>query len=66
MTRQDRFSVDPDSVPHVVVPPPGPRSKEVYAKAHEHRQGFSSQARLFPLAFESGHGLTLRDVDRNA
>ena len=28
-------------------------------------RSYSSQVRLFPVAFESGHGVTLRDVDGN-
>ena len=28
-------------------------------------KGFSSQVKLFPVAFESGQGCTLRDVDGN-
>jgi hypothetical protein len=28
-------------------------------------KGYSSQVKLFPVSFESGHGVTLHDVDGN-
>lgn len=57
--------VDADSVPDIKVTPPGPRSKEIHRRAARTMQGYSSQAALFPVAFESGHGVTLRDADGN-
>jgi 4-aminobutyrate aminotransferase-like enzyme len=65
MDHHDWAYVDPVTVPNIVVPPPGPRSQDVYAHAHKHMRGYSSQPKLFPVAFESGHGVTLRDVDGN-
>lgn len=52
-------------LPDVVVPPPGPRSQELHGRASQYLQGYSSQVRLFPVVFESGHGVTLRDADGN-
>jgi 4-aminobutyrate aminotransferase-like enzyme len=57
--------VDPSSIPHLVVPPPGPRSKALHDRASRIMKGYSSQVRLFPVAFEKGHGVTLTDVDGN-
>jgi 4-aminobutyrate aminotransferase-like enzyme len=57
--------VDVDAVPHLVAPPPGPKSQEVHARAARYMKGYSSQVRLFPVAFESGKGCTLTDVDGN-
>jgi 4-aminobutyrate aminotransferase-like enzyme len=57
--------VDVNAVPHLVTPPPGPRSQEVHARAARYMKGYSSQVRLFPVAFESGKGCTLTDVDGN-
>jgi 4-aminobutyrate aminotransferase-like enzyme len=51
--------------PHVVVEPPGPKSKELHARAAGIMKGYSSQVRLFPVCFESGRGVTLTDVDGN-
>ena len=65
MAAIDWSHVDPSTVPNIVVPPPGPRSRETYEAAGRHMRGYSSQVRLFPVAFESGHGVTLQDVDGN-
>ena len=47
-------------------PPPGPKSQEIHARAAaKYMKGYSSQVRLFPVAFESGKGCTLTDVDGN-
>ena len=57
--------VDLAAVPHIVVPPPGPRSQEMHTRAARYMKGYSSQVRLFPVSFEKGHGVTLTDVDGN-
>jgi 4-aminobutyrate aminotransferase-like enzyme len=57
--------VDPATVPNMVVDAPGPRSKELHDRAEKYMKGYSSQVQLFPVAFESGHGVTLTDVDGN-
>ncbi|MCX5685150.1 MAG: aspartate aminotransferase family protein [Planctomycetota bacterium] len=54
-----------DQVPHLAVPPPGPRSTELHARCTRYFKGLSSQVKLFPVAFESGSGCVLRDVDGN-
>ncbi len=57
--------VDLSKVPNVVVTPPGPRSQEIHGRTKKYMKGFSSQVKLFPVAFESGKGCTLTDVDGN-
>ncbi len=57
--------IDPDSVPEIVSPIPGPTSEELNRRGGAHMIGYSSQVRLCPVAFESGHGVTLTDVDGN-
>ncbi|MFH0963062.1 MAG: aspartate aminotransferase family protein [Planctomycetota bacterium] len=52
-------------LPHVVVPPPGPKSRGIHERAARIMKGYSSQVRLFPVVFEKGHGVTLTDVDGN-
>lgn len=52
-------------VPRIVKTPPGPLSNEVHARSSRIMKGLSSQVRLFPVAFQSGHGVTLTDVDGN-
>jgi 4-aminobutyrate aminotransferase-like enzyme len=57
--------IDPESVPDMKVPAPGPRSRELHERAEKYMKGYSSQVKLFPVSFESGHGVTLTDVDGN-
>jgi 4-aminobutyrate aminotransferase-like enzyme len=57
--------VDVNSVPNIVVPPPGPQSREMHTRAARYMKGYSSQVRLFPVTFAKGHGVTLTDVDGN-
>lgn len=56
---------DLTQVPHVPVPPPGPRSKALHLRCTRYFKGLSGQVKLFPVAFESGRGCVLRDVDGN-
>ncbi|MDK1031051.1 MAG: aspartate aminotransferase family protein [Planctomycetia bacterium] len=59
-------SIDADKYPKLVTDKiPGPKSLEMHARAAEIMKGYSGQVRLFPVCFESGHGVTLRDVDGN-
>ena len=61
----DWARVDLKEVPKIVVSPPGPKSREMHARTTKYFKGTSSQVKLFPVAFESGHGVTLKDVDGN-
>jgi 4-aminobutyrate aminotransferase-like enzyme len=65
MYDRDWAKVNLSSVPRIAVPPPGPKSQEMHERAARHMKGYSSQVRLFPVVFESGHGVTLKDVDGN-
>ncbi len=57
--------VDIDKIPDIKVKPPGPISRAIEKRAGKYMQGYSSQVRLFQVAFESGKGVTLKDVDGN-
>jgi 4-aminobutyrate aminotransferase-like enzyme len=57
--------VDLTRVPHLPVPPPGPQSKHWHDRCTRHYKGLSSQAKLFPVAFERGNGCVLHDADGN-
>jgi 4-aminobutyrate aminotransferase-like enzyme len=57
--------IDVSSYPRMTCKAPGPKSVECHARASQYMKGYSSQVRLFPVAFESGHGVTLTDVDGN-
>ncbi|MDZ7838492.1 MAG: hypothetical protein U5N58_11410 [Actinomycetota bacterium] len=62
---KDWAKVDVNSIPDIKVPPPGPKSKALHDRAEKHMKGYSSQVRFFPVAFESGHGVTMTNVDGN-
>ncbi len=47
------------------VPAPGPKSRAVHARCTKYFKGLSGKVKLFPVAFESGHGCTMTDVDGN-
>ena len=58
--------VDLKKLPNIVSKElPGPKSKEMHARAAKFMKGFSGQVKLFPVCFEKGHGGTLTDVDGN-
>ncbi len=57
--------VDLKKIPHLVTATPGPRSKALHQRCIKHFKGLSAQVKLFPVAFESGLGCTLTDVDGN-
>ena len=57
--------VDLETVPNIKVSPPGPRSRHLHDRCTKHFKGLSSQVKLFPVAFESGTGCVLTDVDGN-
>jgi 4-aminobutyrate aminotransferase-like enzyme len=61
----DWAKVDLRACPQILVPPPGPQSLEYHGRCTKYFKGLSSQARLFPVAFESGEGCVLVDVDGN-
>lgn len=65
MHKTDWAHVDLNRYPRIVTPLPGPKSKEWHARCTKHFKGLSGQVKLFPVAFESGSGCTLRDVDGN-
>ena len=48
--------VDVSTIPNIKVTPPGPKSKAIEKRAGKYMQGYSSQARLFQVAYESGKG----------
>ena len=57
--------VDLTQVPSIKTVVPGPKSQEMHGRAAKYMKGYSSQVRLFPVAFESVYGCVLTDVDGN-
>ncbi|MDC0936940.1 aspartate aminotransferase family protein [Pirellulales bacterium] len=61
----DWAHLDLQQVPDICVPPPGPKSRALHQRCTRHFKGLSGQVKLFPVAFASGNGSELRDVDGN-
>jgi len=59
------YTLDLAEWPSITVPPPGPKSKKLHERCTKNFKGLSGQVKLFPVAFESGSGCTLTDVDGN-
>lgn len=57
--------VDLSNCPSISVPPPGPKSQDWHGRCTKYFKGLSGQVKLFPVAFESGEGCVLVDVDGN-
>jgi len=57
--------VDLTKYPNMVTDAPGPQSKAYHERCTKYFKGLSGQVKLFPVAFESGFGCILRDVDGN-
>ncbi|NJD04500.1 MAG: aspartate aminotransferase family protein [Ruminiclostridium sp.] len=57
--------VDVKALPIIKTELPGPKSREYHSRSAKYMKGYSSQVTLFPVAFESGKGCTLTDVDGN-
>lgn len=58
--------VDLKAIPKLVTSEvPGPQSKALHARCTRNFKGLSEQVKLFPVAFESGYGCVLKDVDGN-
>lgn len=62
----DWASIDVNDYPKIVTDEiPGPKSQAMHTRAAGIMKGYSGQVRLFPVCFESGRGVVLRDVDGN-
>ena len=46
--------IDPNSIPDMKVPAPGPRSKDIHARAEKYMKGYSSQVKFFLLLLKAG------------
>ena len=62
---RDWAKIDVNTVPQIKAKPPGPKSRAIKKRSEKYMQGYSSQATLFPVAFQSGHGVILTDVNGN-
>ncbi len=63
---KDWASIDVNAYPKLVTDTlPGPKSQAMHGRAAQIMKGYSGQVQLFPVVFESGKGVVLRDVDGN-
>ena len=62
---KDWWKASARGIPHLVTETPGPLSKKMHERASRYMKGLSEQVRLFPVCFEEGSGIMLRDVDGN-
>lgn len=51
--------------PNMITKAPGPKSKALHDRCTKYFKGLSGQVKLFPVAFESGRGCIMKDVDGN-
>jgi hypothetical protein len=65
MAQQETYwaHVDLERVPDMLTPAPGPKSNALHARCGKCFKGLSGQVKRFPVAFESGRGCELIDVD---
>lgn len=52
-------------IPSLITVPPGPNSKLMHASTARYMKGLSSQVKLFPVCFDEGYGIMMKDVDGN-
>lgn len=52
-------------IPKLITETPGPKSKVMHANTIKYMKGLSGQVKLFPVCFEEGSGIMLKDVDGN-
>jgi 4-aminobutyrate aminotransferase-like enzyme len=62
---KDWWKTSAEGIPRIEVAPPGPESRRMHESTSRYYRGLSSQAKLFPVCFAEGHGITLTDVDGN-
>jgi 4-aminobutyrate aminotransferase-like enzyme len=62
---KDWWKESAKGIPSLVTETPGPVSKKMHSSTARFMKGLSSQVKLFPVCFEEGYGIMLRDVDGN-
>lgn len=65
VSNSDWWKTAAKGVPRLVTPVPGPESERVHERTTRHYRGLSGQVKLFPVAFDEGFGVVLKDVDGN-
>ncbi len=61
-----KYALNLQEIPKLVTDElPGPKSQALHKRCTTHFKGLSGQVKLFPVAFESGQGCEMVDVDGN-
>ena len=65
LMEKDWWKKSAEGIPQLITNTPGPRSREMHERTARYMKGLSSQVKLFPVCFDEGHGIMLKDVDGN-
>ena len=52
-------------LPKLLTETPGPNSVKMHVNTARYMKGLSNQVKLFPVCFDEGYGVMLKDVDGN-
>ncbi len=62
---KDWWKESAKGLPKLITETPGPLSKVMHANTTRYMKGLSGQVKLFPVCFDEGSGIMLKDVDGN-
>ena len=62
---KDWWKESAEGLPKIISELPGPKSKVMHANTTRYMKGLSGQVKLFPVCFDEGYGIMLKDVDGN-
>ncbi|MBL8028346.1 MAG: aspartate aminotransferase family protein [Fibrobacteres bacterium] len=62
---KDWWKASAEGLPKLITETPGPLSKKMHASASRYMKGLSEQVTLFPVSFDEGYGVMMKDVDGN-
>lgn len=62
---KDWWKESAKGLPKLITETPGPLSKVMHANTTKYMKGLSGQVKLFPVCFDEGFGVMLKDVDGN-
>jgi len=65
VTKNEWWKESAKDIPLLLTETPGPKSKKMHANTSKYMKGLSSQVKLFPVCFDEGHGIMMKDVDGN-
>ena len=60
---KDWWKESAEGLPKLITETPGPKSKFMHANTTKYMKGLSGQVKLFPVCFDEGYGVMLKDVE---